>query len=69
LSQKGTLQYFTDNNWENPSGKYNLAGLTQFSVSPGPDFTVLLFVFENRAYVTLHKFPNFNDALARKTFA
>jgi len=69
LSQKGTIQYFTENKWENPSGSYTLSGLTQFSVSPGPEFIVLLFVFDNRAYVTLHKFPDFEVSVARKTFS
>jgi translation initiation factor 2A len=69
LSQKGTLQFFTENNWQNPSGSFNLAGLTEFNVSPGPEFIVLLFVTDSRSYITLHKFPDLDVAIARKTFA
>ncbi|KAA8898275.1 hypothetical protein TRICI_006593 [Trichomonascus ciferrii] len=71
LVTTGLLQFYESRNLRSPYAKLKLDGATEFSLSPGQNYSVAVFVPELQgkpAAVKVYQIPNFNQAVSQKTF-
>ncbi|CAN6648639.1 eukaryotic translation initiation factor 2A [Trichomonascus vanleenenianus] len=71
LVTSGLIQVYEANNFRNPSAKLNVEGATQFSLSPGQNYSIAVFVPESKgrpAAVRVYQIPSFQNPVSQKTF-
>lgn len=71
LVTTGLLQFYESRKLRTPYAKLKLEGATEFTLSPGQNYSVAVFVPELQgkpAAVRVFQIPNFNQPVSQKTF-
>jgi translation initiation factor 2A len=71
IPHRGALEIYENNEWENKARIVNIAGLSQFSLGPGMEPKVLVFVPENSnntGYVSLYSIE-LNQPICRRSIS
>jgi translation initiation factor 2A len=69
IPHRGTLEIYENNIWTDKATSFNLNGMTQFSLGPGKDPKVLVFVAEgnsNNGYLSLYR-NDMNEQICRRS--